>query len=145
MRNHWVFGQSCALSLLRGLSGSSAKLGEASAHGVTVYLRSGGEIDWAGDEVTLYRTPRERTADEPALQHVVSDGPPLGDHEVEGQVQGEITWFLNEFIYTYWFFTSDTPTHARAWNHDGGLQRERAPRSPAQVLADRLFELGCGR
>lgn len=125
---------------LQLLSAEVVKLGDASEHGVTVYFRSGAEADWAGDEVTLYAEPAEREHDRPCLEYVASGGPPLGDDEIEDEVSGDITWFLNEYIYNYWFFTSDEPHRARKWNHDGGIAPDPTPRTPAQVLGDLLLE-----
>lgn len=125
---------------LQPLSSEVVKLGDASEHGVTVYFRSGAEADWAGDEVTVFCEPAEREHERPSLEYVVSDGPPLGDEEVDGEVTGDITWFLNEYIYSYWFFTSDEPHRARKWNHDGGIAPDPTWRTPAQVLGDLLLE-----
>jgi hypothetical protein len=116
------------------------KLGDATEHGVTVFFRGGAEVDWGGDTVTAYARPTEREAERPCLEYAVTSGPPLGDEEVEGEVSGDITWFLNEHIYRYWFFTSDEPNRAREWDHDGGIAADPIVRTPVQVLADLLVK-----
>jgi hypothetical protein len=126
-------------TVLQQLSSEVVKLGEASEHGVTVYFRGGAEADWSGDMVTVYSRPTERDAERPCLEYAVTSGPPLGDEEVEGEVSGDVTWFLNEYIYSYWFFTSDEPLRARKWDHDGGIAPDPIVRSPVQVLGDLLL------
>lgn len=127
-------------TVLKQLSADVVKLGDATEHGVTVFFRGGAEIDWSGDEVTVYARPSDREAERPCLEYAVTSGPPLGDEEIEGEVTGDITWFMNEFIYSYWFFTSDEPNRARKWNHDGGIAPDPIARRPVQALADLLVK-----
>ncbi len=116
------------------------RLGDASEHGVTVYLNTGAEIDWAAT-ISLFVSPDRRDNDTPDLEYAETQGPPLGDEEIEGEVTGDITWFMSENIYNYWFFTSAEPHRARMWNHDGGIKADDIVRSPTQALAARLNEL----
>jgi hypothetical protein len=124
---------------LTQLSELVAKLDDATAHGVTVFFRNGAEADW-GEEVTMFARPSERDAERPCLEFAVTSGPPLGDEEIEDEVSGDITWFMNESIFRFWFFTSDEPTRARMWDHDGGIAPDPIKRSPAQAFADLLLK-----